>query len=47
MPRSNEQLIQSFRDYLNYEKRYSLNTVLAYQTTLLIFSNISSDIMEK
>ena len=37
MPVQTNQLIQSFLDYLRYEKRYSAHTLISYQTDLIDF----------
>jgi integrase/recombinase XerC len=37
MPVQTNQLIQSFLDYLKYEKRYSTHTLISYQTDLIDF----------
>ncbi len=37
MPVLNPQFIQSFLDYLKYEKRYSVHTLTSYQTDLIDF----------
>ncbi|MCZ2459884.1 MAG: tyrosine-type recombinase/integrase [Chitinophagales bacterium] len=39
MPLSDHKEIQSFIDYLRFEKRYSANTVISYQTDLSDFFN--------
>src|ERR1051326_7770516 len=39
MPESNNPEIQSFIEYLKFEKRYSLYTITSYQTDLLDFFN--------
>ncbi len=37
MPALTHQFIQSFLDYLKYEKRYSVHTLISYQTDLIDF----------
>ena len=37
MPVKSHQIIQSFLDYLKFEKRYSIHTLTAYQTDLIDF----------
>ena len=37
MPVLNQQFIQTFLDYLKYEKRYSANTLISYETDLIDF----------
>lgn len=39
MPVQTTQLIHSFLDYLKYEKRYSVHTIISYQTDLTDFFN--------
>jgi integrase/recombinase XerC len=39
MPAQNNPIIQSFLDYLKFEKRYSAHTVISYQTDLSDFFN--------
>jgi integrase/recombinase XerC len=39
MTEQTNQLIQSFLDYLKYEKRYSAHTLVSYQTDLIDFFN--------
>jgi integrase/recombinase XerC len=37
MPQTNRQVIQTFLDYLKFQKRYSQHTIISYQTDLISF----------
>jgi integrase/recombinase XerC len=42
MPQSNQSIIQTFLDYLKFQKRYSQNTILSYETDLVAFFDFIS-----
>ena len=47
MPVQTNQHIQSFLDYLRYEKRYSAHTLISYQTDLIDFFDFLETQFEK